>query len=365
VRSHFKLGTFASNCSGGMSITKVPERWSASWDDNLTLARMLDTAGIDFMLPIARWIGYGGETDFQGHILETITWTAGLLAATQNIHVFATTHTALHNPVVVAKQMATIDQIGRGRGGLNIVAGWNEPEYRALGAKLPQHHATRYALAQEWFDIIEALWERDTPFDWKGEHFTLENVYGKPRPARRPPIINAAGSGEGRAFAVRNSDYLFTPVIDIDRSAADVARLKAMAAAEQREIEVFTLSHVVCRPTENEARDYVARFTGEMTDEPAVDRLMDLQFAFAKSSPPEELLKIRDRVAMGHGGFPLIGTPEIVADGIIALHRAGFDGTTISFVNYIEEFPYFRDTVLPRLERARIRLPANDMIGPS
>lgn len=68
MRSHFKLGTFASNCSGGMSITKVPERWRSSWDDNLTLAKVLDSSGIDFMLPIARWIGYGGETDFHGHV---------------------------------------------------------------------------------------------------------------------------------------------------------------------------------------------------------------------------------------------------------------------------------------------------------
>lgn len=357
MRAHFKLGTFATNCSGGMSITKVPERWAADWGDNLALARMLDAAGIDFMLPIARWIGYGGETDFQGHSLETITWTAGLLAATSHIHVFATVHTGLHTPVVVAKQMATIDQIGRGRGGLNIVAGWNEPEYRALGLKLPRDHATRYAIAQEWFAIIEALWERDAPFDWQGEYFTLEQVYGKPRPRRRPPIINAAGSGEGRIFALRNSDYLFTPVIDLDRSRDEVAQLKAKAEAAGRRIEVLTLAHVVCRPTVREAQDYVRHFTGAMIDQPALDRLMNLQFAFAKSSPPEELLKIRDRVAMGHGGFPLIGTPEMVAEGLIALNRAGFDGTTISFVNYADEFPHFRDSVLPLLEEAGIRQP--------
>ncbi len=48
----FFLGTFASNCSGGMTVTKVPERWVSSWDNNLRLAQLLDEAGIDFMLPI-------------------------------------------------------------------------------------------------------------------------------------------------------------------------------------------------------------------------------------------------------------------------------------------------------------------------
>jgi alkanesulfonate monooxygenase SsuD/methylene tetrahydromethanopterin reductase-like flavin-dependent oxidoreductase (luciferase family) len=153
-RDQFLLGTFASNCSGGMTVTKLPERWKSSWDNNLKLAKLLDAAGIDFMLPIARWIGYGGETNFHGSVLETITWAAGLLAHTNDITVFATTHTAANHPVVVAKQLATIDQISGGRIGLNIVAGWNKPEYEALGLSLPDDHETRYGYAQEWFDIV-------------------------------------------------------------------------------------------------------------------------------------------------------------------------------------------------------------------
>src|SRR3546814_1403139 len=66
----FKLGTFASNCASGLTITKHPDRWSGSWEDNLRLARMLDEAGIDFMLPIARWLGFGGETRSEEHTSE-------------------------------------------------------------------------------------------------------------------------------------------------------------------------------------------------------------------------------------------------------------------------------------------------------
>src|SRR5437879_8978073 len=111
----FLLGTFASNCSSGMSVTKVPGRWDNSWANNLRLAQLLDAAGIDFMLPIARWIGYGGETNFHGGVLETMTWAAALLAQTRAITVFATIHTGANHPVIVAKQLATIDQISNGR----------------------------------------------------------------------------------------------------------------------------------------------------------------------------------------------------------------------------------------------------------
>ena len=95
-----KLGLFGANCSSGRAATRVPERWSASWEDCLALVRMADQAGIDFMLPIGRWKGYGGETDYQGATLETITWACGLLQATRRLAVFGTVHAPLFHPVI-------------------------------------------------------------------------------------------------------------------------------------------------------------------------------------------------------------------------------------------------------------------------
>jgi hypothetical protein len=356
--NHFKLGTFSTNCSGGMTVTKIPERWDATWDSNLAVARLLDDAGIDFMLPIARWIGYGGETNFHGYVLETMTWASALLASTKRISVFATMHTAVNHPVVIAKQIATIDQIGKGRAGLNIVAGWNKPEYEALGQQLPDDHETRYAYAQEWFDVIRKLWTDPGRFDWEGHYWNLKDVHSDPKPyAGQPPIINAAGSGLGREFATRNANFLFTPAIDLARTTEEVQELKQQARNGGREVDVLTFSHVVCRPTEKEARDYCDYFFGQNTDWAATDNLVRLQFAHAHSFPHDLLALIRDRMAMGHGGFPLIGTPEQVADGICQLHAAGLGGTTLSFVDYTKEFPYFRDNVLPILEARGLRQP--------
>lgn len=357
-KNHFKLGTFSTNCSSGMTVTKIPERWDASWKSNLALSQLLDDAGIDFMLPIARWIGYGGETNFHGHVLETMTWASALLAMTKRLSVFATIHTVANHPVVVAKQIATIDHIGQGRAGLNIVAGWNKPEYDALGITLPDDHETRYGYAQEWYDVVRKLWDEPGNFDWDGKYFNLKAVHSDPKPLRgRVPIINAAGSELGRNFATDNADFLFTPAIDLSRTTEEVEALKEQSMAKGREVDVLTFSHVVCRPTEKEAKDFVDYFFGQNTDWPAVENLVSLQFAHAQSFPHDLLALIRDRMAMGHGGFPLIGTPEQVADGICALHAAGLGGTTLSFVDYTKEFPYFRDNVLPILEARGLRQP--------
>ena len=102
-----KIGMFGANCSSSRTATRVPERWSASWPDCLALAKMADEAGIDFMLPIGRWKGYGGETDFHGTTLETITWAVGLLAATERMTVFGTVHAPLFHPLIAAKDFVT------------------------------------------------------------------------------------------------------------------------------------------------------------------------------------------------------------------------------------------------------------------
>ena len=59
----FKLGLFGLNCSGGLTMTKAPEYWDASFENNLVVAQLAEEAGLEFLLPIGRWHGYGGETD--------------------------------------------------------------------------------------------------------------------------------------------------------------------------------------------------------------------------------------------------------------------------------------------------------------
>ena len=350
----FLLATFASNCSGGMTVSKLPERWEATIENNIKLAKLLDDAGIDFMLPIARWIGYGGETDFHGTVLETVTWAATMLAHTKQLTVFATLHTVANHPVVAAKQVATLSEASGGRVGLNIVAGWNKPEYDALGLTLPDDHETRYGYAQEWYDFVRKLWAEDKPFDWDGKYWKTKRSYGLPHPLCAPPIVNAAGSAQGREFATDNANFLFTPAIDLARSKEEIEQLKNQAKNKGRKVDVLTFSHVVCRPTEAEAQAELKRQL-DNADWGAVDNLVRLQFAHAQSFPHDLLALIRERMATGHGGFPLVGTPEQVANGLCALHEAGFRGTTLSFLDYAKEFPYFRDGVLPILQQRGIR----------
>src|SRR5262249_38032734 len=155
--NRLKIGLFGPNCSSGRAVTLVPERWSGSWPDNLRLARMSDDAGIDFLLPIARWKGYGGGTDYQGAPSGTLTSASRLLASTKKITVFGTVHAPLFNPIIAAKEFVTADHIGEGRFGLNLVVGWNEDEFQMFGVTQRQHDE-RYEYAQEWVEVLKLAW---------------------------------------------------------------------------------------------------------------------------------------------------------------------------------------------------------------
>ena len=358
--NRLKLGLFGANCSSGRAVTKVPERWSGSWPDNLALARMADAAGIDFMLPIGRWKGYGGDTDYQGSTLETITWACGLLAQTRTITVFGTVHAPLFHPIIASKQMVTADHIGQGRFGLNIVVGWNEGEFEMFGVE-QREHAARYDYAQEWLDAIKLMWSDREQFDYGGKHLKLASVRAKPKPFGRthPVIMNAGASPAGRAFAVRNCDAFFMQAsrVSVAETAQRAAAAKAEAAAHGRDISVFTVGVIICRPTAKEAQDYHHHCMVEEADWSAVDRLLALRDITPATVSAEEFALQRSQFAHGNSGLPIIGDPDHVADMLIALSEAGLTGIAVSLVNYADELPYIRAEVLPRLERAGLRTP--------
>jgi FMNH2-dependent dimethyl sulfone monooxygenase len=359
-----KIGLFGANCSSGRSATTVPERWSASWPDCLKLARLADDAGLDFMLPIARWKGYGGDTDFHGRSLETITWAVGLLGATRRMTVFGTVHAPLFHPLIAAKEFVTADHIGEGRIGVNIVVGWNEGEFDMFGVQQREHDA-RYDYAQEWVDIVKQAWTRDGTFDFDGRFFQLKGgrAYPKPYGETRPLLMNAGSSDVGQAFALRNCDAFFVATAgsrkSLEGSAVKVNEVKDAAQKLGRDIEVFTVGQVICRPTQQEADDYYQHVNIDNADWGAIDGMLANKSMTPQTMPPGEYeAKRRFFASNSIGGYPFVGTPDRLAEELTIISRAGVRGIGLSFVNYLDEVPYFCDEVLPRLVRQGVRVKA-------
>jgi alkanesulfonate monooxygenase SsuD/methylene tetrahydromethanopterin reductase-like flavin-dependent oxidoreductase (luciferase family) len=358
----FKLGLFGANCSGGLAFTTVRERWVASWDNNLALAQAADAAGLECLVPVARWKGFGGKTNVNGSALETITWACGLLAATQRINVFGTVHAPMVHPVFAAKQMVTTDHVGHGRFGCNIVCGWNEDEFTMFGLKTHEHEV-RYRFAQEWWDIIRRVWSGETGWSFDGAFHQLQAVEAEPRPFgdRAPVMMNAGASPAGRDFAIRNSDLHFDYCRTPAESIARVRETKELACQHGRNIQVWIPASIVCRPSARE----VVEFTRHVVDNADWDAL-DRQYALytgtygSRGRSLEETRRHRqheqERAVLSYGGsYSIRGTPDEVAAQMKVLHEAGFDGVAMGFVNYLDELPFFVQEVLPRMEQLGLR----------
>jgi FMNH2-dependent dimethyl sulfone monooxygenase len=355
-----KLGFFGQNCSSGRYITLAEERWPASWDENLRASIRADEAGLDFLLPIGRWKGYGGKTDYAGTSFETITWATGLLAATKRINVFGTVHVPLFHPVIAAKQMVTADHVGHGRFGLNIVAGWNEDEFGMFGIA-QKNHSTRYEQAQEWIDATKRIWDEED-FDFEGTFYNLHGVREKPHPygGSHPLIMNAGVSDDGREFALRNCDALFTAANygfddeSMARAQREVAALKQQANDLGREIDIYTNGTVLCRPTRKEAEEYHHYLCVERADWEAVENMLRMRKRLEGKSP-EEADALRKRFASTSGGFSCIGSPDDIAEKLEIVSKMGFTGIGLTSPHYANECHYYPEEILPRLERKGLR----------
>lgn len=356
-QNRLKLGVFGVNVSGGCSMTDLPEVLKVEWAESVSIARAAEAAGIEAVIPVARWRGMGGNVNFNHRNFESFTWAAGLSAVTTTISVFATFHVPTVHPVRAAKEVATIDHISNGRFALNLVAGWNEDEIRMFGApQLP--HDERYDHADEWISICKELWTREGDFDWNGKYFTSPRLYSEPKPVQRPyPVLMSAGnSPRGQHFAAKHTDLNFVVGSDIESVGAIARNVKALARDTYgREIQVFGQGYIVCRDTEDEAIAYRDDYVNQRGDWAGVENLLNVLVPNSQSALGEGWRRMASNLIAGYGAIPLVGTPEQVVAGMSAFAEAGLDGISISWVDYHSGLRQFNDVLRPLLVKRGLR----------
>ena len=365
-----KLGTFCTNVSHGSVATTAAGSLELTWRNTLAIAQDSDRAGLEAIVPLGRWRGYGGQTDFNGRSFEGLTWAAGIAQGTRHCAVLSTSHVPHFHPTLLAKMAATVDHIAGGRFGLNIVSGADPAEFAMFGGALRQHDEA-YAYADEWVRVLLRLWAAEEPFDFEGDYFALKGAISLPTPVQKPhpALMCASSSPVGKRFTARYADLSFINFMegDVPEWRAQVDDYKGLARAEfGRELGIWTKAFVVCRPTQREADDYFQYVAVEKGDEAG-----DPGRRFAKAAEAE---RGDERTRKGYGawrdkggaplrrnpgwpGHPLIGTPEQVAEGLGRLSRAGIDGCLLFWVDFEQEQRQFIQEVLPLLEQMGLRKP--------
>jgi alkanesulfonate monooxygenase SsuD/methylene tetrahydromethanopterin reductase-like flavin-dependent oxidoreductase (luciferase family) len=354
-----KLGVMAFNCSRGSTVTMHERAWPMTWQDNVALARMADCAGLEVLLPVGRWKGYGGPSNFNNRTFETFTWAAGMAAVTERIAVLSTVHAPLVHPVMAAKQAATVDHISNGRFVMNIVCGWNKPEFEMFDATWREHD-DRYAFAEEWVELIRALWSATDEFDFDGRYFNARGLWSEPKPVQSPmPLMNAGSSPVGQAFSAKHCDMNFVMLRqrgDADDE-AQIGHLKQMAIDNGRSSQCWIHGYVVCRDTEAQAREFLEHYVRDLGDWETAEKMISMFGMESETLTDDVLDAFKFHFIAGHGGYPLIGTPEQIVEDMLRLSELGVDGILLSWVDYIGECAQWIESVLPLMESADLRRP--------
>jgi dimethylsulfone monooxygenase len=224
-------------------------------------------------------------------------------------------------------------------------------------------HDTWYEYATEWLDIVRRLWASETgTFDYSGTFFRLQGAASRPKPIQQPypAIMNAGTSPAGQRWAAQHADMAFTAVApgNLEKAQERISTLRALAQGYGRQVQVWMTSSVACRPTDQEAEDYVDYVSIERGDISSAGMLWGMPGLAAQIDqlpPHEAAAKKREMVFSSFRMQPLVGSPTRIAEQIIALSRAGLDGLNLTFVNYQDELRRFVTAVLPLLEEAGLR----------
>jgi alkanesulfonate monooxygenase SsuD/methylene tetrahydromethanopterin reductase-like flavin-dependent oxidoreductase (luciferase family) len=354
-----KLGTFGTNLDRGCAISTIDGVLEIDWPNTLTLAKIADEMEFEALVPVGRWKGFGGVTNFNGPGFECFSWAAGIGASTRHPAVFSTSHVLTVHPIMAAKQATTIDHITGGRFALNVVTGWHRPEMEMFGVPMIDHN-DRYALAVEWLDIIKRLWSEDDEFDYEGRHFKISKGYLAPKPLQRPfpPVMNAGNSEKGRDYAIRYCDIAFVNLNrgDLSVSKAVIADYRKRAREEfGRDLQIWSHAYIVQGETEAEAKHYFNEYVNEKGDWEAATNLVETMGLNTVGRSQEQLRAMKMHFIGGWGGFQLVGTKEQVVDGLAKLSALGLDGVVVSWPRYIDDMRTFQRETLPLLKQAGLR----------
>ncbi len=230
-----------------------------SWQEASAAAREFDALGYHSV-----WVCdhvYGVPMP-QLPILEGWTVLAAVAAITENVELGTlVTPPFFRNPAILAKQIATIDQISNGRAIAGLGAGWFQPEFESTGCPFPPLGERMVAL-EETAQILKALWseERATV---EGRYFQVKDAISEPKPVRVPPIL-IGGGGERVLMGIvaRHADIWNNLALNQPLLAQKIEALKRRCDDEKRDFDTLEISQqcvVVIGEDDQSAREALAK----------------------------------------------------------------------------------------------------------
>lgn len=349
-----KFAYWVPNVSGGLVISDIEQRTSWDIDYNRKLARIAENAGFEYALTQIRFTaGYGAEYQH-----ESVTFTHALLAATERLNVIAAVLPGPWHPALLAKQVATISQLNGGRIAVNIVSGWFRGEFHALGEPWLDHDE-RYRRSEEFIRVLRGIWTQDN-FTFRGDFYRFNEYTLKPKPlSPLPEIFQGGSSRAARDMATRVSDWYFTNGNTVDGIKKQIDDIRAKEKGTGHRVKIGVNAFGVARETEAQAKSVVQEIIDKANGEAVRAFHHEVQNA-GNASPEREgnwAKSTFEDLVQYNDGFRsnLIGTPQQIAERILALKDVGVDLVLLGFLHFQEEVEYFGKHVIPLVRELEAR----------
>ncbi|MBP1806282.1 pyrimidine utilization protein A [Rubellimicrobium aerolatum] len=251
------MGVFIPIGNNGWLISRTAPQYMPSFELNKAIVQKAEGYGLDFALSMIKLRGFGGETEFWDHNLESFTLMAGLAAATSRITLVASTAILTLPPAIVARMATTLDSIAPGRIGVNIVTGWAKAEYTQMGLwPGDDYFGYRYDYAGEYVKIMKDLWSEGS-CTHHGTHFRMDDCRMSPPPSSPIKIVAAGQSPSGMRFAAEYADYNFVMGTGVNTPTAfapGVAPLVEASRETGRDVGAYVLFMVIADETDEAAQ---------------------------------------------------------------------------------------------------------------
>ncbi len=328
---------------GGWLRNVDDEGMEVSWRYVSRLARRSEEIGFDLTLIAELMLN-----DIKGPeapSLDAWTTAAALAAVTYRLELMVAVRPTFHPPALLAKQAANVDHISHGRMSLNVVSAWWATEARQYGVPFDQHDQ-RYARTAEWLTVVDRMW-REPQCAFEGAFYQVRDALMSPKPVRQPrPPIYAGGESEAAKDLISRLCDAYVmhgdPPERIEGKVADMRARRLRCGLPPMSFGVSAF--VVCRKTETETRHELSRITDVRHNARGYANYQD----WIANTKLEQRVSLEDYSVSNRGlKSGLIGTPEQIAERILAFEQAGVDLLLLQFSPQAEEMERFAEEVMP------------------
>ena len=328
----------------------VPEKVPASPEmfERITVAA--EQAGFEYMLiPV-------GHQCWDAWMLGAI-----LAAKTRSMRMLIAARPSYINPVLLAKMIATFDQMTYGRISINLIAGQSEAENEAEGVRYSK--SERYEVMDEEVSALKQLWATDGRTDFDGKYFQLKqpdfrpSIYQKPH----PKFYLGGGSQQAAELSAKHSDVHLFWGDTVERIAENIAKIRGLAAAHGRENEIgFGMRlQIVCRENEADAWEAADQLVRNITAER--ENYIRTHFAHSEANQRvQQLAREQGDLIAPHlwtgltkarpgAGIAVVGNPDQCAATLQQFIDVGCHSFCLSGYLHDEECVRFQKWVRPLL----------------